>query len=66
MKAKLRDWAGKRLREPSTWFGIIGGACAVVGWNLDLAERDALAGALAAVLSAVLVFTREDKTPPSK
>jgi hypothetical protein len=49
----------RRLREPSTWAGIVTVITALAGWQLDDAQRDAIVLAGTSLVGLLLVFTKE-------
>lgn len=55
------EWVISRLKEKSTWAGIIG---LVVGTGvvaISPEQQEAILTAIAAITSAVLVFVKEEK-----
>jgi hypothetical protein len=60
---KALAWLLERLKERSTWVGIVG-VITAAGVNLSPEKAEAIITVGGAVVSAILVFTK-DATPPA-
>ena len=58
----MKSFFMKRLREPSTWAGIIALAVGLGGFKVDEEQRQALIQIGLAVAGVLFVFTREQTT----
>jgi len=59
--AALKPWVLLRLRQPSTYAGLILKAAAILGFVVDTSTAAHVADALAVVAGALLVAYDEDK-----
>jgi hypothetical protein len=60
--AALKPWVILRLRQPSTYAGLVLKAAAILGFVVDTSTAAHIADALAVVAGALLVAYDEDKT----
>lgn len=49
----------RRLKEPSTWAGIVTAATAMAGWNLEPEQREAVIALGVSLVGVLLAFVRE-------
>lgn len=60
--AALKPWVLCRLRQPSTYAGLVLKVAAILGFVVDSSTAAHVADALAVVAGALLVAYDEDKT----
>ncbi len=60
----MRTWFIRRLKEPSTWAGIVTVATTVGGFTIKPELRDAIIAAGSAIVGLLLCLIKED-TPPA-
>lgn len=60
-REKPLDWVRNRLKEKSTWVGVVVAAGGIFGLDLDNEQAELIAKAVVAVGSAVLVIRKELK-----
>lgn len=66
MLKKLIVFFGNRLREPSTWLGLIFAIAGALNVALDATQANAIAAAVAAVIGAILTFIKAKDAPDRK
>ena len=57
----MKAWFIRRLKEPSTWAGIVSVATAVGGFTLSEDQRQAVIAAGSALVGLLLLFVKEDQ-----
>jgi len=59
---KAIEWILNRLREPSTWRGLVGGL-SLVGVKLAPSQADSIITAGVAIIAAIEVFKKDANSP---
>jgi hypothetical protein len=57
----MKDWIISRLKEKSTWAGILGLLSAFGVYQFAPEQKEAVLTAIGAITSAILVFLNENK-----
>ena len=55
----IRAWILRRLREPTTWAGLLTLVCSAAGFTLTPEQQQAIVGVFVAIVGAVLVVFPE-------
>ena len=59
----MKAWFIRRLKEPSTWAGIVSVATAIGGFTISEEQRQAVIAAGSALVGLLLLFVKEDQPP---
>lgn len=59
----MKSWILKRLREPSTWAGLVALVAGAGGFQLDEEQRQAVVQLGMAIAGVLFVFSKEPESP---
>jgi hypothetical protein len=58
---KILDFIKERGQEKSTILSVITFIAGIIGWSVAPEQGEAIAGAVASIITAIAVFTKEEK-----
>lgn len=55
----MKNWILRKLKEPSSWAGLLVAASPFLPWDLSIEQKSALSTALGSIVGALLIFANE-------